>query len=207
MALTRLALLQIGRGLVKRGLLDDPADIFLLTYEQLLAATSGDGENYRAIAAANRADIDASRALTPPPFIGPPPAGSPTVDSPLLRGLSRTRAGPPQDSGDPNIIKGAAGSRGEVTAPAFVARTLEEASAIQPGQVLVAVTTLPAWTPLFGVAAAVVTDTGGPLSHCAVVAREYAIPAVVGARDATQRITTGQRITVDGSSGTVTLHN
>jgi pyruvate,water dikinase len=70
---------------------------------------------------------------------------------------------------------------------------------------LVTLTTMPAWTPLFGTAAAVVTETGGPLSHCAIVAREYAIPAVVGAFGATRAIRTGQTILVDGDRGLVTL--
>jgi len=71
--------------------------------------------------------------------------------------------------------------------------------------VLVTVTTTPHWTPLFGTVAAVVTETGGPLSHSAIVAREYAIPAVVGAFGATQRISTGDIISVDGAKGTVRL--
>jgi pyruvate,water dikinase len=65
---------------------------------------------------------------------------------------------------------------------------------------------MPSWTPLFGIAAAIVTQTGGPLSHCAIVAREYGIPAVVGAHGATERIRHGQTITVDGTNGEVTLH-
>ena len=73
------------------------------------------------------------------------------------------------------------------------------------GEVLVAGTTTPAWTPLFAMASAVVTDIGGPLSHGSIVAREYAIPAVMGTGLATKRIQSGQVITVDGSAGTVTL--
>jgi pyruvate,water dikinase len=83
--------------------------------------------------------------------------------------------------------------------------TLTDAASLLPGEVLVCPTTAPPWTPLFATAAAVVTDTGGILSHCAVVAREYGIPAVVGTGVATQRIRTGQRVTVDGAAGTVTL--
>jgi pyruvate,water dikinase len=69
--------------------------------------------------------------------------------------------------------------------------------------VLVAGTTAPPWTPLFATAAAVVTDTGGILSHCAVVAREYRIPAVVGTRVATAKIKSGQTLEVDGDKGVV----
>ena len=82
---------------------------------------------------------------------------------------------------------------------------MSNASEVEPGEVLVAVTTMPAWTPLFGVVSAVVTETGGPLSHCAVVAREYGIPAVVGARGAMDAISTGQLVTVDGDAGMVLL--
>ena len=71
------------------------------------------------------------------------------------------------------------------------------------GDVIVAVITTPAWTPLFAIASAVVTDIGGPLSHGSIVAREYGIPAVVATGAATRRIHTGQMITVDGSAGTV----
>jgi pyruvate,water dikinase len=113
--------------------------------------------------------------------------------------------GPPQAAERPGQLKGHPGSRGVASGLARVARTLEDASAMQPGEVLVAITTMPAWTPLFGIAAAVVTETGGQLSHCAVVAREYGIPAVVGARGATRVIQTGQRVSVDGSAGIVII--
>lgn len=103
------------------------------------------------------------------------------------------------------MVTGTGGSAGTVTAPAYVARTLEEATGVPAGHVLVTVTTSPHWTPLFGIVAAVVTETGGPLSHSAIVAREYAIPAVVGAFGATQRISTGEMITVDGAKGTIRL--
>ena len=76
---------------------------------------------------------------------------------------------------------------------------------MRPGSVLVAVTTTPAWTPLFAMAAGVVTNVGGPLSHGSIVAREYGVPAVLGTGVATQRIRSGQTITVDGSAGIVIL--
>ena len=84
-------------------------------------------------------------------------------------------------------------------------RTLAEAIKLQPGDILVAETTAPPWTPLFATAAAVVTDTGGILSHCAVVAREYAIPAVVGVGIATDKIIDGQWLEVDGAAGIVRI--
>jgi pyruvate,water dikinase len=103
------------------------------------------------------------------------------------------------------VIKGVAASPGQVTAVARVLRGPEDFGQMQPGEVLVAAITTPAWTPLFAMAGAVVTDIGGPLSHGSIVAREYGIPAVLGTGVATRRIQTGQRITVDGSAGAVEL--
>jgi pyruvate,water dikinase len=84
-----------------------------------------------------------------------------------------------------------------------VIRSLGEAGKLQRGDVLVCETTTPPWTPLFATAVAVVTDVGGVLSHCAVVAREYQIPAVVGTDRATTIIRDGQILEVDGDAGVV----
>ncbi len=104
-----------------------------------------------------------------------------------------------------SIIKGVAASPGQVTAAARLLLGTEDFSQMQPGEILVAEITTPAWTPLFAMASGVVTDIGGPLSHGSIVAREYGIPAVLGTGVATQRIRSGQTITVDGSTGTVTI--
>jgi pyruvate,water dikinase len=104
-----------------------------------------------------------------------------------------------------DTIKGAGTSPGTVTAPARVLHGPEEFDQMRPGDILVARITTPAWTPLFALAAGVVTDVGGPLSHGSIVAREYHIPAVLGTGVATERIRSGQRITVDGDAGTVRL--
>jgi phosphohistidine swiveling domain-containing protein len=104
-----------------------------------------------------------------------------------------------------DLLKGVPTSAGKVTARARVLHGPEDFDRMQPGEVLVAGTTTPAWTPLFSMASAVVTDIGGPLSHGSIVAREYGIPAVMGTGIATRRIQSGQLITVDGSAGTVSL--
>ena len=78
---------------------------------------------------------------------------------------------------------------------------------LEPGEILVAPSTDPGWTPLFLRAAGLVMDVGGVMAHGALVAREYGIPAVVGVQHATERINTGMRITVDGSSGTVIIED
>lgn len=104
------------------------------------------------------------------------------------------------------ILNGIGTSTGIVTATACVLHGPADFENFQPGDVLVAVTTTPAWTPLFANASAVVTDIGGPLSHSSIVAREYSIPAVMAAHNATRYIRSGQTITVDGKAGTVVLH-
>ena len=108
-------------------------------------------------------------------------------------------------SDDQSTLHGIGTSAGQVTAPACVLFGPEDFALMRPGDVLVAVTTTPAWTPLFALASAVVTDIGGPLSHSSIVAREYGIPAVMAAGSATRRILNGQIVTVDGSKGLVTV--
>jgi rifampicin phosphotransferase len=135
--------------------------------------------------------------------LGTTPAGPPP-DSPLTRLVAKSTpvAAP---ATEPGIVRGAAGSAGRVTGVARVVRSLAEADALARGEILVAETTAPAWTPLFGIAAAVVTDTGGILSHSAVVAREYGIPAVVGAAGVMRVIADGDLVEVDGDAGVVRI--
>ena len=102
-------------------------------------------------------------------------------------------------------LKGVAASGGRVTGIACVLHGPEDFDQMQPGAILVAKMTTPAWTPLFAMAGGVVTDIGGPLSHGSIVAREYGIPAVLGTMAATRVIQSGQQITVDGDAGLVTL--
>ena len=109
------------------------------------------------------------------------------------------------DQPEGDVLKGIAASPGKVTGTARVIPRPEAFDQMRPGDILVARITTPAWTPLFALASAVVTDVGGPLSHGSIVAREYHIPAVLGTGVATERLSSGQQITVDGNAGTVTL--
>jgi pyruvate,water dikinase len=112
---------------------------------------------------------------------------------------------PPEGEQDPNMIDGVAGSPGTYTGVARVVRSLEEAGDLEDGEVMVCEMTLPPWVPMFAIAGAVVSDVGGVMSHCAIVAREFNIPAVVGSVNGTSRIETGQTVTVDGTNGNVWL--
>lgn len=132
----------------------------------------------------------------------------PPVMLPEKTGWSRLIHGGEAERKDGKVVlKGIGVGGGLVTAPACVLYSHEDFDKLEPGDVLVAVTTTPAWTPLFALASAVVTDIGGPLSHSSIVAREYGIPAVMATRSATRLIQSGQVVTVDGSAGTVTLED
>jgi phosphoenolpyruvate synthase/pyruvate phosphate dikinase len=104
-----------------------------------------------------------------------------------------------------DVFYGMAGSPGVARGRVRIVRSLAEGQMLENGEVLVAPTTAPPWTPLFARAAAIVTDAGGILSHCAVVAREYSIPAVVGAKRATAVLRNGQLVEVDGTSGRIQI--
>lgn len=101
------------------------------------------------------------------------------------------------------VVSGIAASPGVAGGTVRVVLSVDGLSAVEPGDVLVAPTTEPAWTPVFGIVAAVVTDIGSLAAHAAVVAREFGIPAVVGTTDATTRLATGDVVVVDGDAGAV----
>ena len=203
-SLLRELLSEMGARLVADGVLDDPEDVLELTYDELrVAALDLPGTDPRSLVAAHRTARAVYAGVTPPAALGTVPAGPPP-SSPLLRVAARF-SGVPASAAVPDVVTGAPGSSGRVTGVARVVGSLDEAARLTPGDVLVAATTAPPWTPLFALAGAVVTDAGGVLSHSAVVAREYAIPAVVGAGTATTTIRDGDVVEVDGDAGTVRI--
>ncbi|MEV6284706.1 PEP-utilizing enzyme [Kribbella sp. NPDC051770] len=101
------------------------------------------------------------------------------------------------------MLRGTPGSAGTATGPARIVHGPDDFHRVRRGDVLICRFTDPAWTPLFSVVAAVVTEVGGRLSHAAIVAREQHIPAVLGVAAATTELTDGERTTVDGTAGTV----
>jgi pyruvate,water dikinase len=196
----RRVLMEFGRRLADTGSIDKPDDVFCLTVEELLEGEPGD---FRRLVAKRRAEVEHFAKISPPPVLGtdygPPP------DSPFNRFFGKFFGGPPPVSEVPNELKGHAGSPGKVRGTARVINHLEQAGRLNRGDILVAPTTAPPWTPLFATAGGIVTDTGGILSHCAVVAREYRIPAVVGTGRATTMIRDGQALEVDGDTGCVRI--
>ncbi len=124
----------------------------------------------------------------------------------VTRAIGRFFGAPPTIPMDKVIdLKGYPGSPGVVRGTARVIMSISEGSRLNKGEILVAPTTAPPWTPLFATAGGIVTDTGGVLSHCAIVAREYGIPAAVGIYGATTAIKDGMTIEVDGNEGVVRI--
>ena len=155
-----------------------------------------------------KAIYEAMREWSPPPAFGQVPE---TITDPItlmLWGITDERV---QDwlsfanDADGKTLTGLAGSPGVAEGPARVILRADQLSELQQGEVLVAPSTSPSWTPIFGTIAAAVLDSGGSMCHAAIVAREYGLPAVVGTGRATKQIKTGDRLHVDANSGLVTI--
>jgi pyruvate,water dikinase len=199
--------LALGRKLCAAGLLDSPEDVCYLSLNELrrLAESSDVGNDgvldYRGLVRQRRADRARWLGVVPPLVIGTP---DPVSMDDLVAHFGRF-ASLGLDAGAPRVIQGTGVSRGVVRGRARVVRSMAEADMLEPGEVLVCRTTSPAWSPLVARAAAVVADAGGVLAHCAIIAREHAIPCVVGTGVATQRIADGMLVTIDGTRGVVLI--
>ncbi|WP_425310520.1 PEP/pyruvate-binding domain-containing protein [Ammonicoccus fulvus] len=188
----RRGLRALGDRLVDRGVLDATDDLYFATAEAMdAAAASGQWDAVTAVVAENRREYDEARDRTPAWVWG--------EDDRRLRSEERASRSPE----DP--LTGLPGSPGQVTAPAFVVHGPADMPSFPRGAILVARTTSPAWTSLFHRAAGVITESGGPLSHGAVTARELGLPAVMGVRGAFEALAHGPVVTVDGTRGTVAL--
>ena len=202
LAAVREALLGFGRRLVAELRLGEAADVFFLGRDELRAGLADPwGARLDGVVNARRAELAQARLAGPAPFLGPPPA--PDTEVPAMVAKFYGVPGTARIEGD--VLHGTAASSGSATGVARIVRSRDDFARVRPGDVVVCTTTTPAWTPLFGSIAGLVTDTGGILSHAAVVAREYSVPAVVGADVATSAIPEGARVTVDGGAGTVTI--
>jgi pyruvate,water dikinase len=200
----RLVLLEVGRHLVEGGRLDQPDDVLFLRYNELRALIgSADAIEARAIVAERRRERDAAARIHPRDWIG-------TVTQSQLAFPYLVNWGYPDrfhqtQSDDRRQITGLGASPGVIEGIARVVGTVDEFDDVRDGDILVCQMTNPAWVVLFTKIAGLVTDTGGTTSHPAVLAREFGIPAVIGTSVATHRITTGDRVRVDGSAGRVEI--
>jgi pyruvate,water dikinase len=184
--LARRVLHELGQRWAKRGLIDQPEDIYFLTLAEMDEVAERQESAKDKVQEAHQ-EFDANLRRPWPN---------------IIRGEEEIYPQAEITEGD---LQGVAGSPGVVSGPARVIRGPDEFGTLQRGEILVAPLTNPTWTPLFAVASAVITEVGGILSHGAIVAREYGIPAVMSVPGATVSLSDGQMITVDGNRGVVVV--
>jgi rifampicin phosphotransferase len=197
---TREALLGFGRRLVAEGRLDAVGDVFLLRLQELRDAVADAwGDPHQTLVAERARELREARTEAPAPWLGEPPDANAAVP-PMV---AKFYGVPGTAEWDGEVLQGTPASAGRAVGTARVISGPADFGRLRAGDVLVCQTTTPAWTPLFASAGALVTDTGGILSHAAIVAREYRLPAVVGCDVATTAIRDGARVEVDGDAGSV----
>jgi phosphohistidine swiveling domain-containing protein len=217
LALVRRAALEVGRRLTGRGLLDEPDHAFELTSAELRQGLlSTDAASLRDTVRRRLGERAWVLAHPGPASYGTPPpapslAGLPgparhTMEAFLwsterIFGTAAIEQGGVRTDG---VLVGVPASAGRWTGTVRVVHGEDEFSRVRPGDVLVSVITSPVWSVVFPTIGALVTDTGGILSHPAIIAREYGVPAVVATREGTTRLRDGQVVLVDGTAGTVT---
>ena len=210
---------QFGVLLAEHGFFADGEDVFHLSHFELesaiidLMTSWSNGSPPRGPARFPQLVAERKAALAiwaqheTPPALGPVPD---IIDDPaivMLWGITRESLDAWITAGDDhsNEIRGFAASSGVVEGTARVVKSVQEIGRLQQGDILVCQVTNPTWSPIFQKISAAVSDIGGSMSHAAIVAREYGLPAVVGTGQATSRIRDGQRIRVDGGRGVVTI--
>lgn len=194
---TRMALRELGRRAVERGQVDRPHDICFLFEDELHDYAEGRLTDLRSLVEPRRKHYEWLLTLEPPFIIN----GTPPENATWRRRAEHTA----QKAGPGDVIQGVPGCPGKARGTARVVLDPLDPTVLEPGDILVAPMTDPAWTPLFVPAAGVVVDVGATLSHAIIVSRELGIPCVVSATDATKRISDGAVIEVDGDTGAVTV--
>ncbi len=206
-ALIRKAAIEIGRRLKSAGVLDSAEDVVFLYRDQMeravvdLACGVYDLRPFTALTRAQKTRWEGWCRLQPPPYIGDFPDEIEDVMVNHFWGIRGRRHLEQMEA----EISGLGASAGRVEGLARHVRGPQDFAKIQPGEIMICGATNPAWTPIFSRIAAVVTDQGGTLSHAAVIAREYGLPAVLGTIHGTKRIPDGARIRVDGAAGKVEI--
>jgi len=210
----RLVLLALAEKMVAEGFIDDAEDIMFLEYDQLRAYIAdpkcyknSEGDDGRSVVEENKLAYHAASYINPRDWVGTVTQWNMYLEPfhknwgyPYRFELTQTDVDKPKDE-----VHGSPASSGLIEGFARVMQEPEEFDNIEKGEILICLMTDPTWVFIFSEICGVVTDTGGVLGHTAVVAREFGIPAVVGTRDATSRIKTGDRIRVNGNIGVVEI--
>ncbi|MYJ58247.1 MAG: hypothetical protein F4088_05120, partial [Chloroflexi bacterium] len=212
----RLLWRELANRWIERCLIYDPDDVYYLLFEELATLTRRSGDpmiaaRMRSRIRRRRLQFEEWKKSQAPPLrdrYGDPiaAASAETAEESFAENqIDDPEIEAEQNPDLPLTLRGIAASTGEAEGRAHVAENAATGRELTPGQILVARFTDPGWTPIFPLAAAVVTEIGGVLSHGAIVAREFGIPAVVNVQKATQQIRSGDLLRVDGSSGQVTI--
>ena len=191
---------EIGKRFARLGMIDEPGDIYYLLPDEIKLAILGmyNRRRQQKTVEIRKEQHQKFLQMTPPLFIGDPSIlPGMLAKSPFLRHIIAIPVPKPELKAD---LYGVGSAPGVVEGIARVVPTFAEADKVQPGEILVTISTLAYWTPLFGIVKAVVTDVGGSLSHPVIVGREFGIPAVAGTIEGTKKIETGDRIRVDGDN-------
>lgn len=186
--------MRVGARLARVGIIEEGHDVLYLRRAEVPDLLRSP-EDHRALVASRQADHERWRRLKPPAQVGKPSTEEP----------SGRFGGERFAKEDEAIVRGTGASAGIVSGTARIVLGPDDFGRVRPGDIIVAPSSNPSWVPLFTIAGGLVTNTGGVLSHAAVVAREFALPAVVGTGDATTRITDGQAVELDGTTGYVRL--
>jgi pyruvate,water dikinase len=195
---TRLAIRELGRRAVERGYLGKVTDINFLFGDEVEALTKGELVESHVLVSERRAHYDWLLSIEPPFIIN----GEPTPNS---EWPSRANAAQVESAKVGEVLRGLPGCPGTYRGTARVVLDAADPGRLNPGDILVAPHTDPAWTPLFVPAGGVVVDVGAALSHAIIVSRELGIPCVVSATNATKKIVDGATIEVNGDTGEVTI--
>jgi pyruvate,water dikinase len=191
----RRFILRVGAMLVSTGAIAVSDDIFHLRIADVRLALAT-GADQRGLVAERRRAYERDRRLRPPRYLGAPPAAA--APSSAIRDL-----GYRVEQTDRDLLRGVAASPGTGRGPVCLVSGPADFARFQRGDVLVCRSTTVSWVPLFNMASAIVADVGGALSHAALVAREFGIPAVCGTGTAMELLLDGEIVEVDGSAGTV----
>lgn len=178
--------MEYGRRFHERGWLETVDDIFFLSKEEIFAMPDN-LENLKGMIKERRSEFNEYKDILPPKFL----KGKTEFDDTIIK--------------SENVFKimGTSASPGIATGKVRVVESIKELTEVKEGEILITSNTDPGWTPVFSRLGGLITETGGILSHGAVVSREYGIPAVTAVKNARKIFKTGQNITVDGNQGVI----
>lgn len=209
-ALMRRGYLAMGRRLAQNGAIDVPEDIFMLNPDEIdRVIMVPDGHDLRWLTRRRKAAWQEAHKVQSPPLFTTRQSAEEAIELDLLPSkdaialkivIGELPRPKPELGAD---LWGICGCAGEAEGPARVVMLYKELNKVQPGEILVCPGINPAWTPVFGLIKGVITDTGGTLSHAAIIGREFGVPTIVNTQQATAKIRTGQRIRMDATNGAV----